>query len=192
MGLFLTKKAVDDPKEAAHGTDHRGNNFISPLDFLVALQPHLSQTQQLAGGSHDDCGRGGKEGCRVEAVRRNSWISGPHPWRRVCLQTGSIKKRQFRVRLNEVKKEKEGAVIDYSLYSAVSADTAVITLHNLWGKQGLAERVPLKMSLNLNVDFASSLGCLTSCGRFAAPQIIVAIEAPTEFICIYLHSVGNV
>lgn len=37
ISWFLTKEAVDDPKEAAHGADHRGNDFISPLNLLVTL-----------------------------------------------------------------------------------------------------------------------------------------------------------
>lgn len=48
----LTKEAVDDSKEAAHGADHRGHDLVSPLDLLVTLQAHLSQSQKLAGGSH--------------------------------------------------------------------------------------------------------------------------------------------
>lgn len=55
----LTKEAVDDSKEAAHGADHRGHDLISPLNLLVTPQPHLSQTQQLAGGSHVDRSEGG-------------------------------------------------------------------------------------------------------------------------------------
>lgn len=58
----LTKEAVDDSKEAAHGADHRGNNLISPLNLLVTPQAPLSQTQQLVGGSHGDrSGRWGGE-----------------------------------------------------------------------------------------------------------------------------------
>lgn len=48
----LTKEAVDDPEEAAHGANDRGHDLVSPLDLLVAPQHLLAQAQQLAGGRH--------------------------------------------------------------------------------------------------------------------------------------------
>ena len=61
----LTKEAVDDSKEAAHGADHRGHDLVPPLNLLVALQPHLHQTQQLAGRSHDGLSQGGRQRSEV-------------------------------------------------------------------------------------------------------------------------------
>lgn len=62
----LTKEAVDDPEEAAHGANDRGHDLVSPLDLLVAPQHLLAQAQQLAGGRHGDprFGRGGQSGGR--------------------------------------------------------------------------------------------------------------------------------
>lgn len=121
----LTKEAVDDSKEAAHGADHRGNDLISPLNLLVTPQPHLSQTQQLAGGSHGDCSEGerwrlgepSRAGLRGGGdVQGMDWISGPQP---LCLPAnrkhrGKVMERERAgVRMNERKTE-ERVIIDCS------------------------------------------------------------------------------
>lgn len=89
----LTKEAVDDPEEAAHGANDRGHDLVSPLDLLVAPQHLLAQAQQLAGGRHGDPRFGGgeddQEGGKVGAtLRMEDWISGSRPFKRVYLQRG--------------------------------------------------------------------------------------------------------
>lgn len=59
-----TKEAIDDAKEAAHRANNRRDNFVAPLDLLVAAQktvsaPTLSRWGELKGqklgcGGHDD------------------------------------------------------------------------------------------------------------------------------------------
>lgn len=136
-GFFLvklTKEAVDDSKEATHGADHGGHYLISPLDLLVTLQPHLSQTQQLAGGGHGDRSGGGAESDerRGQARRGSVWISGSagltHGDASACKQ----EKKTDEEDSSEVRKETEWLLIALCEYSAVSADGAisVVTRHS--------------------------------------------------------------
>lgn len=48
----LTKEAVDNPEEAAHGANDRRHNLVSPLNLLVTPQQLLAEAQQLASGRH--------------------------------------------------------------------------------------------------------------------------------------------
>lgn len=60
----LTKEAIDDAEEAAHGADHRRDNFIAPLNLLVTIKETVSaptsrrwsklKGQQVGRGGHDD------------------------------------------------------------------------------------------------------------------------------------------
>lgn len=90
-----TKEAINDAKEAAHGTDNRRDNFIAPLDLLVTVKktvsvPTLSRWGEFKGQNlglrgHDDheghvgdfmVGRDGKRGksrVRISHSRRFTW-----------------------------------------------------------------------------------------------------------------------
>lgn len=63
MSSPLTKEAIDDSEEAAHGAYNRRNNFIVPLNLLITARVTVSfltltwwgelQGQQLSRGGHD-------------------------------------------------------------------------------------------------------------------------------------------
>lgn len=70
----LTKEAVNDAEETAHGADDGGDNLVAVADLLAAIQSLRAQLlvglgqQRLQGGGHGE--REDRDGRREEVERR--------------------------------------------------------------------------------------------------------------------------